>query len=547
MEASVRHRAAVLLCTLTLLASAPFARSQGALRIDWEVIDRFRLLERAEDHAFLVNRIASLIKEEAATSGGYTVIAQPMKGHMQRREEDLRPVKTAWQEGEARYRPGWAFADQWQLRLNLQPAPGAGSRCVWRIDGAEAQRTCAPLVRTLKRGQRVAVDIESGQARLRTAEWTVEIKDRLILVLGDSYGSGEGYPDVVRRIVPKPADGGPDSSSERIDVPGRWWDQRCHRSMFSGAAMAAVRFSWVRKQESTTFMSYACSGAAVGKPGEAIRGGLLTGYEGREDLAYRQRISNLHSGFLRPRHDEPDLEAQVGTAVRDLCRGATSVADGRPKCEGDLRVPDLVVVSVGGNDIGFGGAIEKLLLGRCDAECAETLGAGRKEILNERYDSLARSVQASLQGPRVMLMEYPNPLRHDSGDFCDDRRYPRSALPPAIRDTFGRLGIAVISYDEYRLAYRNLYRPLHEEGDRAVERHAALGWMRGPNVSVASNNKGVCAMKRWINDVAVAYRRGGEVNGLPAGTFHPNFYGYYNYAFALQEALHAALPVEQAK
>ena len=550
MPATCSSRVAI--ATLAaLLAWLPAAHAQP--RIDWEVVDRFRLLDEPADLDFLELRIRQLVTEEAERIKGRTRIAQPMKRHRGRAELELRPAATAWNEREARYREGWAFAERWRLKLSVVPAPAATAGCSWSVDGAATDGPCAghEPAGGLRNGQRIAVTIRNGAGSApRTLEWTVQVTDRLIVALGDSYGSGEGYPDVTLRT--RDVWNAPENRWDRDAIPGQWWDQRCHRSLFSGAAMAAVRFAHERRRESVTFMSYACSGAEVEGDADRGSGGVLTGYDGREIPHHLRNNAGYYPGmgFVAQDSDDP-LPAQVHAAVRDLCRGRFSVQDGAARCEGELRAPDAVVVSVGGNDLGFGEIIRDMILGSCRERCVREIAGPRLPELASRYDRLADALAAQLRAPRVLLMEYPNPTRYDDGSWCDDRKYPRSGAPPELG--FLSFGLLSIGEREYALAHDGVYSPLQNAGLAATRRHAARGWQRIPVLREVSDRKGVCALSRWINDTTVATARigtleevwtpdGRRVGGIPTGVFHPNFYGYFNYALRLQEYLNRALP-----
>nr|QQZ49286.1 hypothetical protein JKL49_19665 [Phenylobacterium glaciei] len=42
-----------------------------------------------------------------------------------------------------------------------------------------------------------------------------------------------------------------------------WFDPACHRSFYNQHLVAALKFAVARPHEAVTFLSYACSGAAV--------------------------------------------------------------------------------------------------------------------------------------------------------------------------------------------------------------------------------------------------------------------------------------------
>src|SRR5206468_8487162 len=95
---------------------------------------------------------------------------------------------------------------------------------------------------------------------LDTVTQNVVVKDLLVVALGDSYGAGEGSPDAPQvihyDILGQPL---------VIEQPARWWDERCHRSMFAPSARAAWMVEKANPQVSVTYISFACSGATINR------------------------------------------------------------------------------------------------------------------------------------------------------------------------------------------------------------------------------------------------------------------------------------------
>lgn len=108
----------------------------------------------------------------------------------------------------------------------------------------------------------------------------LEVVDRLVVGLGDSYASGEGNPDrparftrgeTDRDVLPKLLQGGiprdiRGTRHPRKDGEGgqaRWLDDRCHRSMYSYQFKTALQMALSNPQEAVTYVSYSCSGATT--------------------------------------------------------------------------------------------------------------------------------------------------------------------------------------------------------------------------------------------------------------------------------------------
>ncbi len=108
---------------------------------------------------------------------------------------------------------------------------------------------------------RIKLTITAPDNQSQAFENIVHVRDFLIVSIGDSYGSGEGTPDVPQ--VLGLYDGA--LNIQYVSEPAKWADRRCHRSAFAGPAQAALAIEGADPQTSVTFLSFACSGAAVHK------------------------------------------------------------------------------------------------------------------------------------------------------------------------------------------------------------------------------------------------------------------------------------------
>ena len=219
----------------------------------------------------------------------------------------------------------------------------------------------------------------------------VSISDVLIVSIGDSYASGEGNPDVLF---------GPTAPA------GEWQDRRCHRSRLSGPAQAALELERRDPRSTVTFLSYACSGAT-------IREGLIREYWGQVPLW-------------------PPMVPQIKAAARLLC--GDDVCD-RP----DDPTIDALLISIGGNDVGFAVAIiacaarlddianrtfrrliDVNLIPNRDCHQQPSLARHLEERLRELpglYAEVRREIRNRLKVRAVFITEYPVDL-FDSGAGC---------------------------------------------------------------------------------------------------------------------------------
>jgi hypothetical protein len=250
------------------LASSPVAHAQQ--EITWKVVNRFPLLREAEDlDALATKRDAYLARPD------------------QRNPEDrIRP--TRWDAFEQRYERALIDGPV-TVRLALQSAP-RGSTCIWSVDGVQVKgAACSGFTVDLpwtKREASVEAEVENGPGSGPSSRrsQTIRVRSLLVVSLGDSYSSGEGVPDLdfARAQAPALAD----RNGNALPRPAIWWDQRCHRSLNSAPAQAAMDLARRNDHVQVVFVSFACSGAEIDR-------GLLAPYAGME--TYAQLVEQLRT------------------------------------------------------------------------------------------------------------------------------------------------------------------------------------------------------------------------------------------------------------
>jgi hypothetical protein len=393
-------------------------------------------------------------------------------------EQRRRPVLSAERALAERHAEGWAatMIDKtcWHNLRNLHACPNETSyidpeshRVVVELKGVEDQSvTCtwltAPLGGAAARGQAVtqpchapvvleapfpkglAVTVEVGGREVAATK--IKVRDLLIAGMGDSFGSGEGNPDVpVRFSRERAADYGKADlagyparigswkqvgDKDFIAENARWLDQACHRSLYSYQLRAALQLAIEDPHRAVTFVGVACSGAEV-------TAGLFLRYKGNEwvpkppDLSQISAIAEAQCGQREaPMQDLP--EAYHMGVIDDLKGGLVL-----RKCDPDkARKIDLLMVSIGGNDIGFSRLVANAVLE--DSSTLKSLGGWIGQVhggqqakaalstLDERYKALNRAVHNILHLPwdesdRVILTGYPGlALLSDGKAVCPD-------------------------------------------------------------------------------------------------------------------------------
>jgi lysophospholipase L1-like esterase len=365
-------------------------------------------------------------------------------------------------------------------QATLRVAVDAGGACPrephFALDGDAARAREAPgcafdLANVPPGEHRLTLDDAAGD---ELAQTDVDLRDLLVVSLGDSVASGEGNPDP----------GG---------VGVHWLEQRCHRSLRSGAAQAARAVEQGDRHSVVTFVPLACSGAT-------IDAGLLGAYDGVQP--------NRHLGPLPP---------QVDVLER-------------------LRRPvDAVLLSVGANDLNF----SKLVLfcmkvddcwshhfdaahPRNEAGSSFPTAADVERTALERlqagYDRLAARLAGTVEPAKVIAVQYFDPLRDANGDIC------AHALPG-------------LSAQEAQWAERDVLTPLNAALAAAAARH---GWQLVGGVADAFRRHGICAgSAAWVAN---------PLHSLAAelaivGTLHPNGRGHAATAALIAPTLAATLSI----
>lgn len=319
---------------------------------------------------------------------------------------------------------------------------------------------------------RVLIDVPFITFYLATRD-TITVDDVLVVAIGDSYASGEGNPEVRRGVAgddPVWADGVGDPAVEADHAAAR-------RSSAAWPSQVALALERSQSGSSVTFVSVAASSATVAR-------GLLGPQNASLPLAQVPRVAEL-----------------VGE-----------------------RQIDLLLVTIGGNDIGF----SRLIAGLVDADswldpiCYETdLGNVWASVADGQWNRASRlawrigdpfrircrtvrtdggATLAGLQGlpaeldrlaealgdlgpRRVLVMEYPDPTGYSDGplpEVCDE-----------IIGDAAPLGLHEIDRSEQLLGRSEVLVPLNAAIRDAARRH---GWGLVTGVSAAfTAGHGYCA------------------------------------------------------
>lgn len=364
----------------------------------------------------------------------------------------------------------------------------------WTVDGQRVGTTCSVTLVVPEGSYQVTASNAAGSMTI-----TATPEHLMLVGLGDSYGSGEGAPPTVMR--------------EGKKFPE--WDQRaCHRSRYSAQAQAALRLEKWDAKSAVTFLHLACSGATTWK-------GVLGAY--------------------------PDPPG--GGEQRAQVEEAAEVALGNPI--------DAVLLSLGGNDIGFADVItECAFYSKCplkknpreieDTSRLETLHKHTQrllEILPTNYDTLdaclfsiaadcVADVTLNMDPSRVFITEYSNLARDENGNYCDN-----VLRAGGIADEELKWAAEVVQQGRAGSAYtfrhpkvtRNL--SVDESGLNVAirKRPEVSGATPVTGIFKASRTHGYCSKKRWVVTAPQSLRTQRDEKG----TMHPNRKGQKAYGIII--------------
>lgn len=366
--------------------------ASAAATIQWEVANRFPLFREEKHFRVLADIYASLPLADRQDKP-VLALETALENHA-----NARSLGAAFGDPATIWRYGWASAlarstcfsetnrGHWGCKLAngedyvgarkadvlvSLDAPPAGATCEWLVNGAPAASSpCSDKFVRLKGlpiGQAFTLAVKANDSVL--AESAAQtIRPITIAGMGDSFASGEGNPDRAavmgtdvsdfNRSSHLPGQSGLTGKVRLYPLrvghapgvfgtPALWLNQQCHRSLYSHQLKAALAVALEAPHVTVTYLGYACTGAEVPE-------GILGYWKARDDVS---------SGS---RDDSP----QIMRALRDLCAsrqgynrfsapsGSFSWDDDISKCPA-FKGPqlDALLLSIGGNDIGFSSVI----------------------------------------------------------------------------------------------------------------------------------------------------------------------------------------------
>lgn len=354
---------------------ALFSQIGYAADIEWRVVDRFRLFGIDQP-----DEVEELLKKVQGSDDLFS------------RYDDFKKVLVQNGDGPAeKIRRGMPFTDRFSResfpkKKYIGYAPGylypKGYRVAAKWSGGSAEQFCQWILGGRTQVQKVKCDAEviikveaSGTGGLwgvlvpkklvvRTLDGKdgedqdIKIRDVLIAGLGDSFASGEGNPDrptTWNSLPPGLAKDNPTwyQKKENLKQGARWTENSCHRSLLNYQVITALKIAADHPHDAVTLVHLACSGAE-------IFNGLLAKQANRDVSPQLQNLEELRcrGQALAQSGQRPKA---LKTTTWFMERGPTLVPR-QMFCDKNKRQVDLVLLSIGGNDIGFAGGIAWAML-----------------------------------------------------------------------------------------------------------------------------------------------------------------------------------------
>jgi hypothetical protein len=328
------------------------------------------------------------------------------------------------------------------VTVRLTGAIPVGATCAWTFDDGDAPQVstfdCAePVNLRVRYGRTTAANVEvsSGPEAPQRVATEIVVRDIFIAGLGDSIASGEGNPD--RQIALsdegfcfrnyldlgtaaaqyyRPSRAGykggraceaPDSLQVWQRQSALWFNSACHRSLYSYQTRTALALAVQYPHIAVTYLPLACTGAT-------IPDGLFGTQRARECLPAKSGAS---------------CQGTVSAQLAELRTAVTAAKRRQPD-----RNLDLILLSIGANDINFSGLVADVIVDTA-TERALFRRTGVMGSVDDSRAALARDLPQSfgklrdalkpLVGgdlSRVVYVSYANPTLAGGGAPCPGGR-----------------------------------------------------------------------------------------------------------------------------
>ena len=432
--------AALLAATLATVLLPPAGAQTGSdasVRISWEVRNRFRLFREERDF---------LLHVESERGRGVLASEQALEMQSEGRGWARNMVNRLCIDLQGRVsepcnrdnvKESYLTPVDHPIVVRLEGVVPVGATCAWSFDdGDGAQQStfdCAePVNLRVRYGRQTVatVEVSSGSEAPQRISTEIRVRDIFIAGLGDSFASGEGNPDrpialsdegfcfryylgsaAAQYYRPSRAGYKGGRACDAQETLQTWLHQRavwlnaaCHRSLYSYQTRVALALAVQYPHIAVTYLPLACTGATIAD-------GLLGDQRAREC----------------PPTKSAGCQASVNAQLAELREAVTAARRRQP----DRRL-DLVLLSVGGNDISFSGLVADIIV-HSSTERALFRRTGVIRSLDESRSALTRELPQNFDRlreaikplvgdlSRVVYVSYANPAL-DGGAPCPGGR-----------------------------------------------------------------------------------------------------------------------------
>src|SRR6202790_2982323 len=418
-------------------AAAAQGASDAAMQISWEVRNRFRLFREERD--FLLHTDSGRGRSVLASEQALELQSDGRgwaRNTVNRLCIDLlgRVSEPCTRDN---VKESYLTPVDHPITVRLTGQVPVGATCASSFDDGEGPQAstfdCAEPVNLRARYGRTTVatvEVSSGPEAPQRLATEIVVRDILIAGLGDSIAFGEGNPDrpialsdegfcfrsyLVGTQYYRPSRAGykggraceaPDSLQVWQRQSALWFNSPCHRSLYSYQTRTALALAVQYPHIAVTYLPLACTGAT-------IPDGLFGGQRTRE---------------CPPTKSAANCSGTVNAQLAEL-REAVSAAKKR---QPDRKL-DLILLSIGANDINFSGLVADVIVDNP----TERVLFRRSGVMGSVEDSraaLARDLPQSFVKLRetlkplvgdmshVVYVSYANPTLADGGAPCPGGR-----------------------------------------------------------------------------------------------------------------------------
>jgi lysophospholipase L1-like esterase len=413
--------------------------ADAAPQISWEVRNRFRLFREERD--FLLH--AESARERSILASEQALELQSDGRGWARNMVNRLCIDLSGRLNEPctrdNVKESYLTPTDHPITVRLTGTVPVGAICSWSFDdGDGAQQStldCAePVNLRVRYGRQTVatVDVSSGAEAPQRIATEIRVRDIFIAGLGDSIASGEGNPDRQIALADegfcfryylgsaaaqyyRPSRAGykggraceaPDSLQVWQRQSALWFNSACHRSLYSYQTRTALALAVQYPHIAVTYLPLACTGAS-------IPDGLFGSQRARE---------------CPPLKSSSPCRGTVNGQLAEL-RDAVAAAKRR---QPDRKL-DLVLLSIGANDIYFSGLVADVIVDT-PTERALFRRTGVMASVEDSRAALARDLPQSFGKLRealkplvgelshVIYTSYANPALSNGGAPCPGGR-----------------------------------------------------------------------------------------------------------------------------